>query len=149
MPSVKTEIAGGGGITGAVDISDRCSRLLGELCFAGSPIDPRAIRALTFLTDSVDVSGSLVTIAPGSLTTMEDAFMELRLMADALKDIPLTIDPSTSNVRVITQTGSIITTVTTVSTVTNLPQIGGVVTNGFIFDTMDIVFNTGIRPQIV
>ena len=52
----------GGGVAGAIDVSDRCSRLLGELCFAGGPIDPRAIRALAFLTDSVDVSGSSVTI---------------------------------------------------------------------------------------
>jgi len=52
----------GGGVAGAIDVSDRCSRLLGELCFAGGPIDPRAIRALAFLTDSVDVSGSSVSI---------------------------------------------------------------------------------------
>jgi len=50
------------GITGAIDISDRCSRLLGQLCFAGSVIDPRAIRALAFLTDKVDISGSSVDV---------------------------------------------------------------------------------------
>ena len=52
----------GGGAAGAIDVSDRCSRLLGQLCFAGGPIDPRAIRALAFLTDSVDVTGSSVSI---------------------------------------------------------------------------------------
>jgi hypothetical protein len=44
------------GITGAIDISDRCARLLGQICFSGSAIDPRAIRALSALIDSVDVS---------------------------------------------------------------------------------------------
>jgi hypothetical protein len=42
---------------GAVDVSDRCSRLLGQLCFGGLAIDPRIIRALTN-TDVVTVDGS-------------------------------------------------------------------------------------------
>jgi hypothetical protein len=54
----KTEISRDSSST---NITDRCSRLLGQLCFAGSPIDPRAIRALAFLTDKVDVSGSVIT----------------------------------------------------------------------------------------
>lgn len=42
-----------------VDLTDKCTRLLGQICFANSPIDPRVIRALTFLTDKVDTSGSI------------------------------------------------------------------------------------------
>lgn len=39
-----------------VDLTDDCTRLLGQLCYTGSPIDPRSIRALSALIDSVDVS---------------------------------------------------------------------------------------------
>jgi hypothetical protein len=88
---------------------------------------------------------------------LSDAFMAFRLMINALDDLSTTIDPTTGRLRgtVLTETGSIITTVTTVTTVstvtsvTNLAQIGGVAANSFIFDTMDIVWNTGIRPQII
>lgn len=86
---------------------------------------------------------------------MGDAFMAFRLLMSYLDDLSMTIDPNTSNIRVITQTGSVIATVTTVTTVTtvatlsNITNIGGVVANSFIFDTMDIVWNTGIRPQII
>lgn len=45
-----------------VDLTDDCTRLLGQLCYAGSAIDPRAIRALTFLTDSINISGSTVDV---------------------------------------------------------------------------------------
>jgi len=43
------------------DLTDKCTRLIGQICYANSPIDPRAIRALQFLTDSINVSGSSVT----------------------------------------------------------------------------------------
>jgi len=45
-----------------VDLTDKCTRLLGQICFTNSPIDPRAIRALSFLTDKVDISGSSVDV---------------------------------------------------------------------------------------
>ncbi len=45
-----------------VDLTNDCTRLLGQICYASSPIDPRAIRALTFLTDKVDVSGSNINV---------------------------------------------------------------------------------------
>ena len=46
------------------DITDRCSRLLGRLCFGGVPIDPRDRNwTLDFITDQVDVSGSSVSIS--------------------------------------------------------------------------------------
>lgn len=49
------------------DITDRCSRLLGQLCFGGVAIDPRDRNwTLDFATDQVNVSGSTVTI--GTLT---------------------------------------------------------------------------------
>lgn len=51
---------------GAVDVSDRCSRLLGQLCFGGIAIDPRIIRALSSVTDSVTVTG---TVSVSGLTT--------------------------------------------------------------------------------
>jgi hypothetical protein len=133
----------------SIDITDRCARLLGQLCSGGIAIDPRQIRNLVFATDKVDVSGSSVTTASGSLVTMEDAFMELRLMADYLKDIPLTIDPNTSRVRTNIETGNLtsVGTVTTVSTVTNLSQMGEEPVAGF--DIMDINWNTGIRIQVI
>lgn len=226
-----------GGITGAIDISDRCSRLIGELCFAGSPIDPRAIRALTFLTDSVnasgsninvvntptvdvidrvgrllgiinsitnpvdisdraarlvgivygnltqlqqraitnellvqlatagvqydardrnwdlnfatdqvDASGSTVTTTSGSVATMDDAFMELRLMADYLKDIPMTIDPTNARLRVSIESP---TSFPITGSLTNISQIGGNSASQFMFDEMDITFNTGFRAQVI
>ena len=46
------------------DITDRCSRLLGQLCFGGVTIDPRDRNwTLDFATDQVDVSGSSVSIS--------------------------------------------------------------------------------------
>lgn len=45
-----------------VDLTDDCSRLLGQICAGAGPIDPRVIRALTFLTDSVNVTGSAVDV---------------------------------------------------------------------------------------
>lgn len=221
MPSAKTDIEGGRvGISGTIDISDRCSRLLGQLCSAGSPIDPRAIRALNFLTDKVDVSGSTVsltggvidvsdrcarllgqlcsggiaidprqirnlafltdkvdvsgssvTTVTGSLTTMEDAFMAFRLMMNYLDDLSLTIDPSTSRLRVNVETGTLtsvgsITTVgfvTTVGGVTlvtgvgsvnnvvqlqNLVNLGGIPALTLITDNMYLLWATAIRPRI-
>lgn len=56
-------------ITGTIDadITNRCSRLLGQLCFGGVAIDPRDRNwTLDFATDQVDVSGSSITV--GSLT---------------------------------------------------------------------------------
>jgi hypothetical protein len=252
--------AAGAAPSGDVNVTDRCARLLGQLCVANSPIDPRAIRALNFLTDSVNVSGSnvnatilgtpnvdvtdrvgrllgivnsitnpvdvsdratrLLGIIYGNLTqlqqraitnellvqlaaagvqydardrnwdldfasdqvdasgstvtatisgtpnvnvtdredrelglvTMKDAFMELRLMADYLKDLPLALDPTTSRVREKIESidsGVTLPIVTTVSTVTNLSQIGGTVSNSLVFDTMDIAWNTGIRINII
>ncbi len=204
-----------------VDITDDCARLLGQICFANSAIDPRAIRALAFLTDKVDVSGSTViativgtpdvnvtdrcarllgTLCSGGvaidprdrnwdlnfatdqvdasgstvtatisgtpdvnvtdresrevgLTTMKDAFMELRLMADYLKDIPLTIDPSTSRVRTKIEESvtlnATVATVTTVSTVTNVVNFGGRDATLFQDDIITLIWNTGIRPQII
>ena len=45
------------------DITDRCSRLLGQLCFGGVAIDPRDRNwTLDFVTDQVDISGSTVTV---------------------------------------------------------------------------------------
>lgn len=147
--SVTATISG----TPNVDVIDRCARLLGTLCFGGIPIDPRQIRNLVFATDKVDVSGSSVTTASGSVSTMDDAFMEFRLMADYLKDLALAINPNNSTQRVSIEASpasvSVTGSLTTVSTVTNLAQIGGVLANGFIFDEMDIVWNTGIRPNII
>jgi len=84
---------------------------------------------------------------------ISDAFMAFRLLVGYLDDLAMTIDPSIGRQRntAIIESGTIttVTSVTTVTTVTNLAQIGGVVANSFIFDTMDIVFNTGIRPQII
>ncbi len=134
----------------SVDVTDRCARLLGQLCSGGVAIDPRQIRNLVFATDKVDVSGSSVTTASGSVTTMDDAFMELRLTADYLKDIPLVIDPSSSRVRTkIEESITLTATVATVTTVTNLAQIGNNPMNSFLFDEMDVVWSTGIMPQIV
>jgi hypothetical protein len=116
--------------------------------------------------DAVTVSGNVVQIVnasgtclcattiSGSVTTMDDAFMELRLMADSLKDLPMAMNPSTGQLRVdaspgVAITSGTLTTVTTVTSVTNIPNIGGNPANSFILDEMDIVWNTGIRPQIV
>lgn len=59
-------------ITNPVDISDRCNRYLGQLCFDGVPIDPRQIRNLTFATDSVNVSGSTVNIVNAPTSPIND-----------------------------------------------------------------------------
>ena len=88
---------------------------------------------------------------------MSDAFMAFRLMMGYLDDLSTAINPITGQVRVDASPGvaitsgvlQTVTTVTTVGAVTNLAQIGGVAANSFIFDEMDIVWNTGIRPQIV
>jgi hypothetical protein len=90
---------------------------------------------------------------------MSDAFMAFRLMMSHLDEISNAYDLTNGRIRTtdiiesgtITTVGTVttVTTVTTVATVTNLGQIGGVAANSFIFDEMDIVWNTGIRPQIV
>lgn len=43
------------------DPIDRCSRLIGQLCFGGIAIDPRIIRTLSSITDSITVTGSVVS----------------------------------------------------------------------------------------
>jgi len=127
-----------------VDVTDRCARSLGQLCVGGVPIDPRDRNwDLNFATDQVDVSGSTVTTLSGSLVTMEDAFMELRLMADMLKDIPLAID-SSARMRTFIDAVSPTTTIGT-----NIINIGGITSAGYIFDEMDIVFNTGTRTNCI
>lgn len=50
----------------STDPIDRCARLLGQLCFGGIPIDPRVIRSLSSVTDSVTVTG---TVSVTGLTT--------------------------------------------------------------------------------
>jgi hypothetical protein len=89
---------------------------------------------------------------------MSDAFMAFRLMMSYLDDLSMTIDPLSGRVRQKLEaidTGLTLTnvttvaTVTTVSTVANLAEIGGVSANSFIFDEMNIVWNTGIRTQII
>lgn len=61
------------------NITDRCTRLLGQLCFAGSPIDPRVIRALTFLTDKVDTSGSIDYFTSAALGNIPGAIKGTRV----------------------------------------------------------------------
>jgi hypothetical protein len=100
------------------------------------------------VTGSVSISGTPnVTTVSGSLTSLEDTFMSLRLLVNSLGDLAIAIDPSNGRMRTtdIIESGSL----STIDTVTNLSQIGGNNATGFIFDEMDIVFNTGIRPQIV
>jgi hypothetical protein len=92
--------------------------------------------------------------------TMSDAFMAFRLMMNYIEDLSITVD-SKARIRTFLDeinssailsnvlTVNTVTTVITVSNVTNLAEIGGNPANSFIFDTMDIVWNTGIRPQIV
>lgn len=89
---------------------------------------------------------------------MSDAFMAFRLMMNYLDDLAITIDTAgrirtsieaSSATLTVTVSSGTLSTVTTVSTVTNLAQIGGNAANSFLFDTMDIVWNTGIRPQII
>jgi hypothetical protein len=66
--------------TDHIDICDRVARLLGEICYAGSAIDPRAIRTLTFLTDSVDVSGSSITATISGTPTVDVSDRAARLL---------------------------------------------------------------------
>jgi hypothetical protein len=157
-------------ITNPVDISDRAARLVGivygnltqlqqravtnellvQLRNAGVDIDPRDRNwDMNFATDQADVSGSSVTTASGSLVTMEDAFMELRLMADGLKDLPMSINPSNSRLRVDIENSISIPITGTLTAVTNIVNIGGNSAAGYMLDTMDIVFNTGIRPHVI
>lgn len=78
---------------------------------------------------------------------ISDAFLAFRLMINNLDDLVTVIDPGSGRMKTICiiESGSL----STVDTVTNLAQIGGISTSGFIFDEMDIVFNTGIRVNIV
>jgi hypothetical protein len=87
---------------------------------------------------------------------ISDVFMALRLLADVLKDIPLTIDPGTSRVRTkiedsitINANVPIVTTVTTVSSVTNIDRLGGRDALIFQNDIMDKVFLEAVRLQII
>ncbi len=93
---------------------------------------------------------------------LSDAFMAFRLMMNYLDDIAVTVDSTTGRQRstaiiesgTITTVGTVtsVTTVTTVATITtlsNITNIGGNTASSFVFDTMDIVFNTGIRSQII
>jgi hypothetical protein len=88
---------------------------------------------------------------------MSDAFMAFRLMMSYLEDLSMATDPTTGRLRgtAIIESGTIttvstVTTVTTVATVTNVANFGSnQPTDGFLRDIMDIVWNTGIRPQII
>lgn len=102
---------------------------------------------------------------------MSDAFMAFRLMANYLDDLSLTIDPSTSRVRVNVETGTLtsvgtVTSVTNVNTVSsvlsvssvgsvsiistlqNLVNLGGVPALAFVSDNMYLLWATAIRPRI-
>lgn len=87
---------------------------------------------------------------------MSDAFMAFRLLMSYLDDLSTAVDSVTGRLRTtdIIESGTLtsvttVTTVTSVTSVANIAGIGSVSATGFIFDEMDVVWNTGIRPQIV
>lgn len=84
---------------------------------------------------------------------MSDAFIAFRLMVNSLEDLLMAMDPGTGKLRVSVDAGTFITSGNVItlsgSLITNVQQIGGNAANSFIFDEMDVVWNTGIRPQIV
>lgn len=102
---------------------------------------------------------------------ISDAFMAFRLMMNYLDDLSLTIDPSTSRLRVNVEAGSLtsvgtvssvsfVTTVggvtlvssvgsvATVTTLTNLVNLGGIPALAFVSDNMYLLWATAIRPRI-
>lgn len=89
-----------------VNLTDKCTRLLGQICFAGSAIDPRAIRALNFLTDSVNVSGSTVSLAGGAVDVSDRCNRQLGTLCSG--GVP--IDPrairALTNADIVTVDGS-------------------------------------------
>lgn len=96
---------------------------------------------------------------------LSDAFMTFRLMMNYLDDLSMTIDASTSRLRVNVETGTLtsvgtVTTVSTVGTVStvntvstvsqlqNLVNLGGIPASTLIFDNMYLLWATAIRPRI-
>jgi len=68
---------------GEVDVTDRCSRLLGMLCSGGLPIDPRDIRALDANVDHVMCWGD-----SASLRQVESGDLGVELRIDSLSYDP-------------------------------------------------------------
>jgi hypothetical protein len=79
------------------DITDRCSRLLGRLCFGGVAIDPRDRNwTLDFATDQVDISGSTLTqFTPKEKAVIHDQAMPAANTNILGADITPTNSPTT------------------------------------------------------
>lgn len=78
------------------------------------------------------------------VTTLRDMSVAMQRLLEVVAN-PLSVDPATSRMRVSIEAGSI----TTVSTLSNMAQVGGINANQFIFDTADIAWATSIRERIV
>jgi hypothetical protein len=93
---------------------------------------------------------------------LDDINATLRIMLNSLTNLVLAQNPSNGQLRISVDAGTLptvttvtgVTTVTTVSTVTtvgsvtNTAQVGGFAANGYIQDTMNLVWASAFRPRI-
>ncbi|MCZ7404277.1 MAG: hypothetical protein O8C67_05010 [Candidatus Methanoperedens sp.] len=92
----------------------------------------------------VRTSGQFISVTniSGQSIIVGDAFADLRLAAIATQDIGLAVDQQARMRTFIDATSP------TATIAVNVSNIGGIPSAGFIFDEMDINYNTGIRQQI-